>query len=161
VSAQHVRRVVSRLESTVAECSALDYTVTMNAPRKVVQAAAALLENEAVEVFGAFFLNAKHRIIGWGEISRGTINMSLVHPREVFGPAIRLGCAGVIVVHNHPSGDPTPSREDIEVTRRLARAGGLLGVHLLDHIVIGGRGQNVSIRGLVNFSEEEQKGAAL
>lgn len=90
-----------------------------------------------IEVFGLLLLNGKHVPFAWCVVSQGTLTGSLVHPREVFGPALRLGAAAVVVVHNHPSGDPTPSREDRDVTRRLDQAGELLGVPLLDHVVIG------------------------
>jgi DNA repair protein RadC len=74
------------------------------------------------------------------EVSRGSLNQSLVHPREVFAPAVRESAAAVLALHNHPSGDPRPSREDHEVTRRLSEAGEILGIRLLDHVVIGGEG---------------------
>ena len=73
-------------------------------------------------------------------VSIGTATMSLVHPREVFRPAIRCSASAVIVVHNHPSGDPEPSSEDLAVTRRLDAAGSLLGIALLDHVVVAERG---------------------
>jgi len=72
--------------------------------------------------------------------SVGSLSASIVHPREVFGPAVVRRAAGVIVAHNHPSGDPEPSPEDIAVTRRLADAGTLLGIELLDHVVVAERG---------------------
>ena len=71
------------------------------------------------------------------QISEGSLNQSIVHPREVFSPAVRESAAAVILVHNHPSGDPTPSREDLEISRRLKEAGELLGIRVLDHIIIG------------------------
>ena len=71
-------------------------------------------------------------------ISQGTLTASLVHPREVFSVAIRESAAGVILVHNHPSGDPEPSPEDLDITRRLASVGELIGIPVLDHVVIGG-----------------------
>jgi DNA repair protein RadC len=95
------------------------------------------LSKEAVEVFGVLLLDGKHKVIGWAETSRGTVNCSLVHPREVFGPALRMGATCIIVAHNHPSGDPAPSVEDIKVTERLIEAGKLLGVPLMDHVIIG------------------------
>jgi DNA repair protein RadC len=73
-------------------------------------------------------------------ISQGTLTASLVHPREVFRPALREAAAAVVLVHNHPSGDPTPSREDREITTRLAEAGDLLGIPVLDHVVVAERG---------------------
>ncbi len=89
------------------------------------------------EVFSALLLDARCRIVREIEISRGSLTGSLVHPREVFGPAVRQGACYVLVAHNHPSGDPTPSLEDVEVTRRLRRAGDLLGIGLLDHVIVG------------------------
>jgi DNA repair protein RadC len=92
------------------------------------------------ERFLALLLDSRHRLIREVEVSRGSLNQSLVHPREVFAPALREAAAALLVVHNHPSGDPEPSQEDREVTRRLYRAGELLGIRLLDHVVIGARG---------------------
>jgi DNA repair protein RadC len=83
-------------------------------------------------------------------VSQGTLTSSLVHPREVFGPAVREEPRALIVAHNHPSGDPEPSEEDLAVTRRLVEAGKILGVPLLDHVVIGDR-SFVSIRERIRF----------
>ena len=85
-------------------------------------------------------LDGRHRVRRTVTASQGTLTASLVHPREVFRPALRESAAAVLVVHNHPSGDPTPSEEDRRVTRRLAEAGALLGVPLLDHVVVAERG---------------------
>ena len=90
-------------------------------------------------------LDGRHRLLREVMASRGTLTASLVHPREVFRPALREGAAALVVVHNHPSGDPAPSPEDREVTRRLVQAGALLGVPLLDHVVVAERGW-VSLR---------------
>ena len=89
------------------------------------------------EIFAIIMLDTKNRIIGVTKISQGTLNSSIVHPREVFKPALIAGAASIIVAHNHPSGDPSPSREDVEVTRRLCEAGRLVGVELRDHVIIG------------------------
>ncbi|HHU30964.1 MAG TPA: DNA repair protein RadC [Firmicutes bacterium] len=97
------------------------------------------------EHFRVLLLDTKNKVLGMEEISIGSLNTSLVHPREVFRPAIRKACASVILIHNHPSGDPTPSSEDIAVTRRLYEAGRLLGIEVLDHVVIGD-GKFVSFR---------------
>ena len=85
-------------------------------------------------------LDARHRVLRSEMISQGTLTASLVHPREVFRPALRDAAAALVLVHNHPSGDPTPSAEDREVTTRLASAGEILGVRVLDHIVVAERG---------------------
>ena len=100
------------------------------------------------EVFYVLLLDSRHRVLRSVEVSRGSLNQSLVHPREVFAPAIRESAAAILVVHNHPSGDPTPSREDREVTKRLVEAGDLLGVPLLDHVVVADEGyQSFADRG--------------
>ena len=82
-------------------------------------------------------LNVKCNLISVEEISVGSLNASIVHPREVFNPAIRKSSASIIMVHNHPSGDPAPSSEDISITARIAEAGKLIGIELVDHIIIG------------------------
>jgi DNA repair protein RadC len=92
------------------------------------------------ELFLALLVDSRQRLIAEVEVSRGSLNQSLVHPREVFAPALRESAAAILVAHNHPSGDAEPSPEDHEVTRRLVRAGELLGVQVLDHLVIGGSG---------------------
>jgi DNA repair protein RadC len=89
------------------------------------------------EHFVVLFLNTKNRVIGRQTLSIGSLNASIVHPREVFRAAIRRSSASILCAHNHPSGDPTPSPEDLQLTRRLAEAGELVGIELLDHIVIG------------------------
>jgi DNA repair protein RadC len=101
------------------------------------------LADERCEQFYAVLLDNKHRKIRDVRVSQGSLTSSIVHPREVFLPVIRESAAAVIFVHNHPSGDPTPSREDLEITRRLREVGDLVGVRVLDHIVIG-RGRYVS-----------------
>ena len=81
-------------------------------------------------------LDTKHRATGIFTVTTGTLDASLVHPREVFRPAVYNGASSVLLFHNHPSGDPTPSREDFHVTRRLKEAGKLIGIDVLDHIII-------------------------
>ncbi|MDQ7794010.1 MAG: DNA repair protein RadC [bacterium] len=89
------------------------------------------------EHFRVILLNTKNHVIGVEQVSVGSLASSVVHPREVFKGALARSAAAVILVHNHPSGDPAPSREDLDVTGRLVEAGRLLGVEVLDHIVIG------------------------
>lgn len=96
-----------------------------------------LLTDCPVEVFLALLLDVKHRVLRDVRVSVGTLNGSLIHPREVFAEAVAKRAAAVILVHNHPSGDPSPSREDGEVTRRLRSAGGIVGIPVLDHVIIG------------------------
>lgn len=90
------------------------------------------------EAFRVLYLNTKHRIIAVETTSVGTLSASLVHPRETFKGAVRRTAAAIIVAHNHPSGDPTPSPEDRDLTQRLYDAGRILGIELLDHVVVGG-----------------------
>lgn len=95
------------------------------------------LRDARTEQFLLLLLDGKNRISRKVAISHGSLNQSIVHPREVFAPAVRESAAAVIFVHNHPSGDPTPSQEDREITRRLKDAGELLGIRVLDHLIIG------------------------
>ena len=94
-------------------------------------------KNKPKEIFRCAMLDARNRIFKDYRVSEGTLTNSLVHPREAFRDAIKESAASVIFVHNHPSGDPTPSREDITITERLSKAGELLGIKVLDHIIIG------------------------
>ena len=89
------------------------------------------------EQFLMVALDTKHRPLRIVRITRGTLDASLVHPREVFRPAVQLAASSILLIHNHPSGDPAPSREDYEVTDTLQQAGRLLGIQVLDHIVVG------------------------
>ncbi|MFZ5631801.1 MAG: RadC family protein [Bacillota bacterium] len=89
------------------------------------------------EHFCALLLNTKHQVVAKETISIGTLNSSLVHPRELFKTAIKRSASAIILVHNHPSGDPSPSREDREITQRLRDAGSIIGIEVLDHIIIG------------------------
>jgi len=103
------------------------------------------LRSELQEHFVCLFLNTKNQVLARETLFVGTLNASLVHPREVFRAAIKRGCASIICIHNHPSGDPTPSPEDISLTRRLHEAGSLIGIDVLDHIIIGD-GRFVSLK---------------
>lgn len=97
------------------------------------------------ESFHVLVLDGRHRLIREEEVSVGTLTASLVHPREVFRGAIRASAAAIVLVHNHPSGDPSPSAEDRSVTHRLAEAGRVLGIEVLDHVVVA-RGGHFSFR---------------
>lgn len=98
------------------------------------------------EHFCALYLDTRRKLISAQVISTGTLDSSLVHPREVFGPAIRQSASAVVVFHNHPSGSPEPSTEDIALTRRLDKAAHLLGLSLLDHLIVCADGSSVSLR---------------
>lgn len=92
------------------------------------------------EHFAAVYLDAKNVPLAWRIVAIGTVTSCLVHPREVFRPAMHVGAAACFVLHNHPSGERTPSSEDMQVTTRLFQAGELLGIRVLDHLILGGRG---------------------
>ncbi len=110
---------------------------TISAPEHVRDLLNDRFRFEEKERFFSIILNTKNKVLGIEEISVGSLNSSIVHPREVYKTAVRKSAASIIVAHNHPSGDPAPSREDVEVTRRLCEAGRLLGVELLDHVIFG------------------------
>ena len=111
--------------------------IILSSPKEVVAYLQARFGSEKKEHFVALLLNTKNQLIDVNVVSVGTINASLVHPREVFEVAIRKLSTGIILAHNHPSGDPTPSPEDIELTKRLVEAGKLLDIHVLDHVIVG------------------------
>lgn len=123
---------------------------SVRTPAGVYRLMAPRLRGLERETFYVLLLDGRHRLVGVECISEGTMTTSLVHPREVFLPAIRASAAAIVVVHNHPSGDPEPSKQDLEVTGRLAECGRLVGIPLLDHVVVG-TGQHVSIRERMNF----------
>ena len=113
--------------------------VPVRSPRDVVALMEPIAATEPAEVFWIIALDSQHRAIGNGPITitRGILNSSLVHPREVFRGAIAEAAAGIIIAHNHPSGDPTPSADDRAVTRQLVDAGRIIDVPVYDHIIIG------------------------
>ncbi len=111
----------------------------LSAPEAVALLARDLLNtaDDDKEHFWAIFLNAQNHYLMHTLVSTGTLSASLVHPREVLGPALRVGAAALILIHNHPSGDPTPSREDLRLTRQIADGARLLDLRLHDHLIIG------------------------
>jgi DNA repair protein RadC len=115
--------------------------------QKLVEYCQAQLQFETVENFHVLFLDRKNRLIKDERQQRGTVDHTPLYPREVVKRALELGASAVILVHNHPSGDPTPSKADVEVTKEVAKAAALLGVALHDHLIIG-RGKHTSLRTL-------------
>jgi DNA repair protein RadC len=95
---------------------------------------------EAREIFIAILLSARNTVIGIETVSVGSLNASIVHPREVFQPAVAQSAASLILAHNHPSGNPDPSDDDLALTRRLVQVGDLLGIPIVDHLIVAGGG---------------------
>lgn len=116
--------------------------VTIEKPEDVYNYFVDELKDKKKEHFYALLLDSKNKIIKKDLVSVGTLDSSLVHPREVFKEAIKNSAAGIILVHNHPSGDPEPSENDVEITQKIAKAGNLLNIKILDHVIIAEKGWN-------------------
>ena len=129
----------------VREKSVKAYTNSLNSPTEAVDIIRDFIGNIDREIFLVVLVNTKNKLIGINTVSVGSLNASIVHPREVLKPAILANAAGIIIGHNHPSGDPTPSREDLDVTKRLGEACEIIGIKLLDHIIVGD-GQYISFK---------------
>jgi DNA repair protein RadC len=142
-SVHFIREVAVRYVGRAARIAS-----AIRGPAEVVAFMRRVVRDDAREHFVALYLDGRHRPIAHQVVSVGTASASLVHPREVFQPAILVGACATIVGHSHPSGDPSPSREDRDVTRRLAQAGALLGVSLLDSVVWTRNGDYASVREL-------------
>ena len=112
----------------------------LTSPQDAAELLMRVLGDEATEVFGLVLLSTRHTVIAYHEVSRGTLNSTAVHPREVFKAALLANAAAIVLCHNHPSGEPAPSPDDLQLTRRLVAAGMLLGVEVLDHIIVGDAG---------------------
>jgi len=134
-----VRYRQRRLPGAVAP---LDRLLT---PRDAALAFTRLLQDEVVEVCGLFCLSTRNQVLAYHELSRGTVNATLVHPRDVFKIALLANATAIVIGHNHPSGDPTPSPDDLVLTRRLKDAGTLMGIELVDHVIVT-PGQYISLK---------------
>ncbi|CAH1201048.1 MULTISPECIES: RadC family protein [Paenibacillus] len=117
--------------------SKLAQSPSIRTPRDAADILVEQLRYLQKEHFVCLFLNSKNHIIAQETLSMGSLNASIVHPREVFRAAIKCSSASIVCAHNHPSGDPTPSPEDIQITKRLIEAGTIVGIDVLDHLVIG------------------------
>lgn len=126
-----------------------DLSYIIRSPEDVVQVGKSFMRihEEPEEYMYMICLNTKNRVIGVFEISHGNVNSSIVGTREVFQKALLANAVSIILMHNHPSGDPSPSREDIEVTRRIVEAGKIIGIQVLDHIIIGDRYSSLKEKG--------------
>ena len=143
--------------TSVAESVAVYPETIFSKPKNVsdfINAHRANLEitEKEKEYFYVFGLSTKNKIKFMDVVSVGTLNFSVVHPREVFRPAVLVGCASIIIAHNHPSGSIEPSEEDIRLTKRLTEGGKLLGIEVLDHVITGEAGKYYSFKesGLMN-----------
>ena len=125
---------------------------TLLATPEHVEAYLSELKGAAQECFVVIALNAKNKVIEKHLISLGTVNSTLVHPRECFRSLIQSSASACILAHNHPSGDPTPSAEDIKITRQLVGAGEVVGIKILDHVVIGDTAISLRESGLCHFN---------
>lgn len=122
------RRTVANAAGTRAQ---------MTSPRVVAEFLLPQYGNRRVEQFGVLLLDTKHRVLRSTVLSVGTLDASIVHPREVFREAVAAGAAAIVLFHNHPSGDPEPSSEDTRLTERLMAAGVMMGINVLDHVILG------------------------
>jgi DNA repair protein RadC len=130
----YVRELLIRYQPTT---SRFDGRKRLDTPRELVQAVTPFIADECVEVFAIACLNTKQHLLCVHEVSRGSLDSTIVHPREVFKAAVLASAATIALAHNHPSGDPTPSHDDIALTARLINAGAMMGISVIDHIIIG------------------------
>lgn len=138
---------VSRVRLRLVHEPAVEFeTASCRRPADAAQLIHPLVAGEPQEVVGALLLNGRHWAIGYTVPYRGTPSKAIVEARGLFVPALLTNASALIVFHNHPSGDPSPSREDRELTRQLIRAGEILGIRLLDHLVLGQVPRYVSLR---------------
>ncbi|MDQ0271151.1 DNA repair protein RadC [Cytobacillus purgationiresistens] len=137
---------VVRIKQEIKETTAPFASYIIRSPQDAQELAASFIADEDREVFLVMMLNTKNMVIGLHKAHVGSLNSSIVHPREVMKCAILNNAASIIVSHQHPSGDPLPSREDLEVTKRLAEAGKVLGIEVLDHVIVSHTGKHVSLK---------------
>lgn len=147
-----LRQIKAVYETLRVEEEVLNYLKTgsrFTAPEQVFETFRFLMQ-ETKEHFTTLHLDGKNRVVCMDVVSVGSLNQSIVHPREVFKSACLSNAAAIILVHQHPSGDAAPSREDIEITKRLREAGDIMGIKVLDHVIVGD-GEYVSFveRGLL------------
>lgn len=129
-------KALAEISARIAKGSAL-LKFKVDSPERVADIYMEEMRYYPVEHFKVVYLDTKNHIIYDEDLTIGTVNMSLIHPREVFIKSLHHNAVSIILLHNHPSGDPSPSDDDIQVTARIARAGELLGIHVIDHLIIG------------------------
>ena len=136
VSIEDLMKCIVELSRRMSKAAA-EETLCFTDPQTVAQYYMEDFRHSLQEQMAVMMLNTKGRLLGEQLISKGTVNASLITPREIFIQALHHHAVGILLVHNHPSGDPTPSREDIRITERIQQAGALIGIELLDHVIIG------------------------
>jgi DNA repair protein RadC len=137
VGAARAATVVAAFELGRRAVENVQYRDEIGRPEDVFRCVGPRLSGLQQELFLAIGIDIRNRLLEIVEIARGSLSGVEVHPREVFRPLVRMAAAGAVLVHNHPSGDPTPSSEDLDLTRRLREVGALLGIPIVDHVVIG------------------------
>ena len=143
-------KALMELSKRISSTYFTDNRVIVKSPEDVSRLVMEEMRHLNKEVFKVILLNTKNHVIKQINVSIGSLNASIVHPREVFGEVVKAGCSSIVLVHNHPSGDPEPSTEDIETTGRLVKAGDILGIRVLDHIIVGdGRYVSIKERGFI------------
>lgn len=121
-------------------------TGPVETPREAARIFVTLLRDEVVEVAGLLCLSTRHHVLAYHELSRGTVDATIMHPREVFKAALLTNATVLVLGHNHPSGDVTPSRDDRAITKRIASCGELMGIQLADHVIVSGNGTYFSFK---------------
>ena len=127
---------ISLLKSKISE-DEVKFTCSQDVAENIFIHSLFTTNDNDKEKLYVIILNIKNKVIGYSLISMGSLTASIVHPREVLKPAILASAASIIIIHNHPSGDPEPSPDDIEITNRIAKSSSIMGINLLDHIILG------------------------
>ena len=126
-------------------------SLTIRSPKDVFENYRSLFDGQVKEIFVVLWLSSANKVIGFETVSIGTLNSSLVHPREIFRGAVVATCASIILAHNHPSGNPEPSQEDIAITKQLVDSGKILGIPVHDHLIFADSTYtSLAERGLIN-----------
>lgn len=141
----HIRELVLAYRARPSPVS-IDASQQFLTPRDAVPLLVGLLSEEAVEVFGIVCLNTKRYFQAYYEVSRGSLDAATVHPRDVFKAAILANASSIILAHNHPSGDPTPSPDDRELTHKLVATGIVVGIEMADHLIVTNEGRYYSFK---------------
>ncbi len=149
------RTPLVRVELVRERSVTYEVSPAVQSPEDLVSVARALIGDSDREVMAVIYLNHKHKVQAIERVATGTLSSVVVHPREVFKGALLANASAIAMVHNHPSGDPTPSEDDRELTKRVMQAGEILGIRVLDHIVLG-EDKHVSLRETTTLWHQNQ-----